>query len=264
MVTQKKYEIDALENDTPLRYVELNRRIHQGLSEGYKHFVLRNVLGQRFIAAGLQGNIKMDIYGIPGNDLGVFMDGPEITVFGNAEDQTGNTMSSGTVIVHGNAWDVTGLACRGGEILVKGNGGYRIGIHMKAYSNMIPKIAYCGRVRQFFGEYMAGGILLALGMDMTKDSPEEYPDDSIVHSSLASGIHGGTIYVRGNVNPSLLGVGAKIVDFTESDKQLILPILKKLESNFGLPLKQVWERPITKIIPGSHRPFGDFYTYVQI
>ncbi len=106
MVVKKKYEIDALENDTPLRYVELNRRIHLGLSEGYKHIVLRNVCGQRFIAAGVQGNIKMDIYGSPGNDLGVFMDGPEITVFGNAEDQTGNTMSNGTVIVHGNAWDV--------------------------------------------------------------------------------------------------------------------------------------------------------------
>ena len=125
--------------------------------------------------------MKFRIDGVPGNDLGVFMNGPEIEVFGNAEDHTGNTMESGRIIIHGNAWDVTGLAARGGEIFVRGNGGYRIGIHMKEYGDQHPTIIYGGQVRQFFGEYMAGGILIALGMRITDEGySEDIPAKDVV------------------------------------------------------------------------------------
>ncbi|MHA1862103.1 MAG: hypothetical protein ACTSVM_07435 [Candidatus Ranarchaeia archaeon] len=264
---QKKHEpqiIDAVEQGKPLRYYVLNQRIHDAINAGYSDIIVDNVLGQRFIAAGIKGDIRLTINGTPGNDLGVFMDGPTIIVNGSAEDQTGNTMNSGKIVVHGNSWDVTGLASRGGTILAKGNGGYRIGIHMKEYGSMIPVIAYCGRVRQFFGEYMAGGILIALGMDLTKSPPEEYPQKEVVHGSLGSGIHGGTIYIRGKVDPELLGVGARIDEFSEEDKDRIAPIIDELNTNFGLPIKQVWEKEFTKIVPGSHRPYAKYYTYVQI
>jgi len=137
----------------PLKFSDLNARIHQVADEGHRHIVVVNVLGQRFICAGMEHKgVKVDIYGTPGNDLGVFMDGPIIEVFGSAEDQAGNTMNSGKIIIHGNAWDVTGLAARDGSIFVKGHGGYRIGIHMKQYEHYRPELVYGGAVKEFFGE----------------------------------------------------------------------------------------------------------------
>ena len=44
----------------------------------------------------------------------MFMDGPTVEVFGNAQDGVGNTMNGGTVVVHGNAGDVLGYGMRGG------------------------------------------------------------------------------------------------------------------------------------------------------
>ena len=66
----------------------------------------------------------------------MFMDGPTLEVFGNAQDGVGNTMNAGTVIVHGDAGDVLGYGMRGGKVFIKGDVGYRVGIHMKAYEDL--------------------------------------------------------------------------------------------------------------------------------
>ena len=171
--------IDALRNDEPLHYKEFNALVHKAIEEGYTELKLINVFGQRFIAAGVEQKVNIAIHGTPGNDLGIFMDGPTITVYGNAEDQTGNTMNSGKIIVHGHAWDVTGLAARGGTIMVKQDGGYRIGIHMKEYKDMKPVVVFGGRVKEFFGEYMAGGILVALGLQINGAGVDNAPNPKI-------------------------------------------------------------------------------------
>ena len=211
-MAKKELTIDALNKEgKPLGYKELNEKIHNGADSGYKHIIVKNVLGQRFIADCMEHtDLKIDIYGTPGNDLGVFLSGPTIEVFGNCEDQTGNTMNAGTIIVHGNAWDVTGLAARNGRIFVKGDGGYRIGIHMKEYQNQRPVVVYGGQVKEFFGEYMAGGVLVALGMKFENGKISDVPEDDVVLGSVGSGIHGGAIYVRGKIPEHNLGVAANI------------------------------------------------------
>lgn len=266
--SDKEIEIDAwdIKNKKPLRYRVLNEKIHNAADSGFKHIKVKNVLGQRFIAACMEHrDVKLDIYGTPGNDLGVFMDGPTIEVFGNCEDQTGNTMNSGTIIVHGNAWDVTGLAARGGKIFVKGNGGYRIGIHMKAYFDMKPVIVYGGTVREFFGEYMAGGILVALGLKLENGNPRTIVKDAnpkdIVRGSLGTGIHGGAIYVRGEIPKSYLGVGATILKIDSDDEKLLNPILMEFCKNFKVPIEKIWEKEILKVVPASARPYGSYYNY---
>ncbi|MGZ4937240.1 MAG: GltB/FmdC/FwdC-like GXGXG domain-containing protein, partial [Halobacteriota archaeon] len=139
-------------------YKELNEEIAQAIGNGAAQLVLEDVNGQRFIADGLRGKLKIDIYGIPGNDLGMFMDGPTVTVFGNVQDGVGNTMSSGRIIVHGDGRDILGHSMRGGTIFVRGDVGYRVGIHMKTYKSSVPVIVAGGRAGDFLGEYMAGGI----------------------------------------------------------------------------------------------------------
>jgi glutamate synthase domain-containing protein 3 len=267
-LSKNKITIDAwdYENKKPLRYKVLNEKIHSAVDDGVKNIAVKNVLGQRFIAACMEHkNVKLDIYGTPGNDLGVFMDGPTIEIHGNCEDQTGNTMNSGTIIVHGNAWDVTGLAARGGKIFVKGDGGYRIGIHMKAYQDMKPIIVYGGTVKEFFGEYMAGGILVALGLKIDNGNPnhtiKEANTGEIVKGSLGSGIHGGAIYVRGEVPKRCLGVGATKQNLDTEDEILLKPILKEFCQHFKVPLDKIWEKDIVKITPASARPYGSYYCY---
>ena len=253
--------IDALDKDhKPLRYWVLNETIHKAADDGYKHIIVKDVLGQRFIGDCMeQTSLKIDIHGTPGNDLGVFMSGPIIEVFGNCEDQTGNTMNAGTIIVHGNAWDVTGLAARGGKIFVKGDGGYRIGIHMKEYQEQKPVLVYGGCVKEFFGEYMAGGILVALGLRIKDGTIEESSTKDVVRGSVGSGIHGGAIYVGGEVSEHHLGVSANIQPFTEEDTKLLTPIIDEFCSYFNVPIDKVWDRKITKIAPSSSRPYGAHY-----
>jgi glutamate synthase domain-containing protein 3 len=258
---KKEIVIDAKdEHGKPLAYKVLNEKIHNAADDGYKHIILDNVLGQRFIADAMeQRDLKIDIHGTPGNDLGVFLQGPTIEVFGNCEDQTGNTMNDGTIIVHGNAWDVTGLAARNGKIFVKGNGGYRIGIHMKAYQDQKPIVVYGGRVKEFFGEYMAGGVLVAIGMDIQNGKIKDYPVNEVVLGSVGSGIHGGAIYVRGEVSENKLGVAANTQEFTDDDKKVLTPIFKEFCKYFKVPIDKIWERDFTKIAPASSRPYGSYY-----
>jgi glutamate synthase domain-containing protein 3 len=252
--------IDALRNGDPLTYRDLNSLIHNAHDRGFKVINVNNVYGQRFIGAGMEGDCTINIHGTPGNDLGVFMEGPTINVFGNAEDQTGNTMNAGKIVIHGNAWDVTGLAARGGTIFVRGNGGYRIGIHMKAYRSKRPAIVYGGVVKEFFGEYMAGGVLIALGLEQKNGDWQNNTSQPIVRGSLGTGIHGGAIFIRGDVNPTCLGVGATISEVTPKDRKVIEKLIMEFCELFRVSDDLIYEREFVKIAAGSSRPFANFYS----
>ena len=124
-----------------LYYRDLNTLLRQAIqADGIHQMEIRNVCGQRYLGTDLETNIKIVIYGYPGNDLGAFMNGPTIEVHGNGQDGSGNTMNEGKIIIHGHAGDVTGNSMRGGKIFVRDYVGYRVGIHMKEYQKKIPQI----------------------------------------------------------------------------------------------------------------------------
>jgi glutamate synthase domain-containing protein 3 len=238
---------------TDLSYKQLNDKLFNSIDEGERQFRLTNVNGQRYIAAGCSlKDLKIEIEGTPGNDLGAFMNGPTITVKGNVQDQTGNTMNYGRIIVQGDARDVTGHSMRGGMILVKGNIGYRVGLHMKAFGNNFPIIIAGGKAGDFLGEYMAGGILIILGL-FNGD------DERLIGDWTGTGMHAGVIYVKGSVSEDQLGYGAKLIDFTEDDRAQITPILKEYGNNFGMKMSKINKEKFTKIVPVSYRPYGKLY-----
>ncbi|MDD1779040.1 MAG: hypothetical protein LUQ65_12815 [Candidatus Helarchaeota archaeon] len=255
--------ISAKLNNEPISYKELNSTIRNAVNnKKQRRIKLVDVLGQRFIGAGLECSednpIEIEVNGTPGNDLGIFMDGPKITVKGNAEDQVGNTMNNGTIIVEGDCRDVAGFSMRGGRIFVKGNGGYRIGIHMKEYQSQIPSLILGGSGKEFFGEYMAGGILIALGLKF--ETSHIVNLERAASTNLGSGIHGGRIYIRGDIPDAFLGVGAIKARFSEEDMKLILPIITEFCKYFRIEADYILEKPFTKILPESHRPFAGYYT----
>lgn len=249
--------IDATGKDQygrPIDYKIVNNEIRRAVSEGVKNITLMGVMGQRYIATAVDKKINISINGTPGNNLGAFMDGPFIEVFGNAQDMTGNTMSSGEIIVHGNAWDVTGLSMRGGKIFVKGNTGTRVGIHMKEFGQMSPHIVIGGRAGDYLGEYMAGGVILVLGENIPKQI-------SPVGLSIGSGIHGGQLFIRGKVNANQLGVGAKLETVNDDDLKLINELIKEYESWFGSSSS---EGDFVKVVPFSSRPFRGHFDSTPI
>ncbi len=250
-VQTKTVKLDS----TGLYYKVLNDRIHEVLNSNsdIEEIIIENVYGQRYIGAGIKKKIKIVINGTAGNDLGVFMDGPEIIVNGNAQDGVGNTMNSGKIIINGDAGDVMGYGMRGGSIYVKGNAGYRVGIHMKAYKENFPVIIIGGSVGDFLGEYMAGGIIVVLGLNN-----EAVP----VGDFVGTGMHGGNIFImREKIDERLLGKEVKIAQPTKEDLELLSKCLKEYCRYFSIEPQNILRNKFIKLYPYSSRPYGRLYAY---
>lgn len=241
-------QIDCLEKS----HKEVNSAIKDLIAQGEEAIELLNVNGQRYIGAGVNSNVKIRILGTPGPDLASFADGPEIEVFGNVEDHLANTMNRGKVVVHGMGGDVLGLSMRGGEVFIKGDAGYRVGIHMKEYEENSAKMVIGGKVGDFLGEYMAGGVLVVLGIGVD-------PKDSPVGYYTGTGLHGGVIYIRGQVDPVQLGKEVTISELDEEDYQKLTPLLDTYCERFSVNKRQILKDPFVKIIPKSQRPYGQLY-----
>ena len=215
---------------------------------------LKGINGQYYIADGISEKVNITIEGVPGNDLAAFMDGPTVIVKENAQDNISNTMNSGKVVVHGHAGDVLGYGLRGGKVHIRDDVGYRVGIHMKDRKKNPPVIIAGGTAGDFFGEYMAGGILILLGLNAENGVP-------IVGDFLGTGMHGGAIYIRGEVDPEMCGKEVGVMDPDEDDLKVINKCLKEYCADFDLNLEEIMKKPFKKLIPISSRPYGNLYAY---
>ena len=130
-------------------YRDLNVNIREAVTSGATTIELKNVNGQYFIGDGINRPVTITINGVPGNDLGAFMNGATLIVNENAQDNIGNTMNAGKVIVHGHAGDVLGYGMRGGKIHILKDVGYRVGIHMKSYQDNKPALIAGGNAGDF-------------------------------------------------------------------------------------------------------------------
>lgn len=227
---------------------------HQGLNcrirEASGDCEIINSLGQRFIAAGLNGK-NISITGTPGNALGAYLNGAKITVHGNAQDAVGDTMNDGEIIIHGNIGDAAGYAMRGGTIMVKGNAGYRAGIHMKEYKEKRPVMIIGGKCGSFLGEYQAGGVIIVLGL--TED------DKEIVSNFPCTGMHGGKLFLRSDCKNIRFPQGVTAEPATEEDLAMIDGWIADFCSAFGYDKKTVLDAPFTKILPDSKNPYQQMY-----
>ncbi|MEN6302105.1 MAG: hypothetical protein ABFD96_05230 [Armatimonadia bacterium] len=237
-----------------LHYRQLNEQIKAAVAAGETEFDLINGCGHRYLGSGIHTEINVRIDGIPGNDLGSFMSGPRLYCSGNAQDGIANTMDDGLVVVPGHAGDVMGYSMRGGHVYVRGNAGYRIGIHMKSYEGKEPTVIIGGRVRDYCGEYLAGGKLVVLGLDLPAGEP-------IVGRYCATGMHGGTLYVRGEVPETNVRPGIAVQEVGEEDKALLKDALTPYCAQFKLSVEELLSAPFQKLTATTSRPFGQLYAY---
>jgi len=234
-------------------YRELNATIRAAVAAGETAIELDNVNGQYFIGDGINKPVTITINGVPGNDLAAFMNGATIIVKENAQDNIGNTMNAGKVIVHGHAGDVLGYGMRGGRIHIHKDVGYRVGIHMKSYQSNKPVLIAGGNAGDFFGEYMAGGVLILLGM--YTDAP-----DNAKHGYLfGTGMHGGEIFVRGAVDESRLAKEVGVFELDPEDLIALEGYIKEYSADFGLDAQEILQEQFVKILPLSKRPYGNMY-----
>ncbi len=237
-----------------LHYRELNRKMKEALKEGEREFTLKEIMGHRYICAGVacrrEDPVRVSIEGLPGNNLGAFMDGPEIRTSANGQDGLANTMNSGRIIVNGSSGDIAGHSMRGGEIYIRGSVGYRVGIHMKSYRDIKPKIVIGGGTGDFLGEYMAGGLIIVLALNSAV--PTGY--------FAGTGMHGGTIFIRGEEPPRYAGKEVQISRPDDKDREILKNHISEYESLFGVELGGIYREKFIKLEPGSSRPYGKIYT----
>ena len=237
-----------------MHYKKLNEKIRELIGTEVNAIELENVNGQRYIGAGIGKDIKIAINGVPGNALGIFMDGPTITVNANAQDGVGNTMNSGKIVVHGFSGDIVGYSMRGGKIFVRNNVGYRVGIHMKEYKEQKPVIIIGGVAMDYLGEYMAGGVLIVLGLGKEKNQP-------IAGNYIGTGMHSGVMYIRGKIENHQVGKGVGIIEPNGDDKKQLRKYLEEYCKDFGLDLEEILMGNFIKLAPLTHRPYGNLYSH---
>ena len=229
-----------------LAYRELNEQIRASMED----CTIDNCCGHRFIATGLS-NQSVTINGVPGNALGAYLNGGQITVFANAQDAVGDTMNNGKIIIHGDIGDAAGYAMRGGSIFVKGSAGYRAGIHMKAYENKVPVMVIGGSAGSFLGEYQAGGIIIVLGMN--NDGRR------IVGNFPCTGMHGGKMFLRGDCSQITFPEQVTTHTATDADMTEIKEILSEYCEIFGYDTKEILRSAFTVVTPDSKSPYKQMY-----
>ena len=250
--TSKKNKIVRIDT-RGVSYRELNATLRQTAKDNDR-IELYNVCGQRYVGTNLNRKIEINVIGTPGNDLGAFMDGPKINIYGNAQDGCGNTMNSGEIVIHGHAGDIIGLSARGGKIFVRDDVGYRAGIHMKEYGDKKPVLVIGGTAQSFLGEYMAGGVLVLLGLTLKEGEPHKA-------SFIGTGMHGGVIFLKGSVENHQLGKEVVIAELNEADHRILKKHVNEYSAHFGFNADDILKHKFIKFCPTVLRPYGRLYAY---
>lgn len=225
---------------------ELNERIKATDED----ITIENSFGERFIGCGKkQGTITIN--GVPGNALGAYLDGGTIITTQNVQDAVGDTMNDGKIIVYGNAGDALGYAMRGGAIFVKGDSGYRTGIHMKQYLTKRPIIVVGGKTGSFLGEYLAGGLIIVLGLGL-----EGVPSGDFI----GTGMHGGEIWIRSKKELKNLPAQVLVQKMSADGCEEILPYIEEYSKYFKVSQEEIMKGDFYKLTPNAKSPYKQLYT----
>jgi glutamate synthase domain-containing protein 1/glutamate synthase domain-containing protein 3 len=215
---------------------------------GWKRFMVYNYRGQRFTGCGLgpatQG-VRIDVYGSSGDYLASGIDGMEIYVHGNAQDQLCQIMKEGKLVVFGDVGQTFMYGAKGGAAYIMGNAAGRPLINAVGK----PRVVINGTALDYLAEsFMAGDplngggfvVLNGIGFDEEDGSIKEY-ESPYPGSNIFSLASGGAIYVRDPrrklVDEQLNG--GEFARVTDADWKLILPYLEENEKLFGISIDRL-------------------------
>jgi glutamate synthase domain-containing protein 3 len=214
---------------------------------GWKHFIVYNWRGGRFAAVGFGANtqgVRVDLYGDVGDYAASGLDGAEVHIHGDGQDQLGQIMKDGKLVIHGDVGQTFLYGAKGGEIYVLGSAAGRPLINAVGK----PRAVINGTCLDYLAEsfmagdpYKGGGFIILNGVGYTEDGKlvdlsSPYPGGNLF--SLASG---GAIYIRDPrrlVEEDQLN-GGVFADLTEADWGLIEPYLAENEKLFGIKIQDL-------------------------
>lgn len=234
------------------RYEEINDEI-KAILEKKNKCIVKDVNGQRYIGCTLDAGKTIEVHGTPGNDMACFLNGGKVEVFGSCQDAVGNTMNGGEIIVHGHSGDAMGYGMRDGQIYIRDNVACRGGIHMKEFRGMRPVLVIGQNAGSFLGEYMAGGTIVLLGLNMKRG-------EKLFGTHCASGMHGGKIFVRGTFPKENLSDNIKVVPLDDEDIKELKGYVRKYCKCFGADFDYIMAKPFKKLVPATSRPYANLYT----
>jgi len=232
---------------------------------GWQRFITHGLRGQRFQGSGLgpaTRGVRIDLYDNPGDYAASGMDGLELHVHGNAQDQVGQITKSGKLVIYGDVGQTFLYGAKGGEIYVLGNAAGRPLINAVGR----PRVVINGTALDFLAEsFMAGnpleggGFVILNGMAFdehgrVREQALPYPGSNLF--SLASG---GAIYARDphrHLTEAQLN-GGRYAELTDEDWRLILPYLEENERLFGISV----ERDLL-VVDGERRAPREVYRKV--
>jgi len=232
--------------------------------KGWKHFIVYNCAGQRFVGCGLgpqTEDVTIDVYDSNGDYLASGIDGLTITVHGNAQDQLGQIIKAGKLVIHGDTGQTFMYGAKGGSVFVLGNAAGRPLINSVGK----PRVLINGTCLDFLAEsFMAGdpfadgGFVILNGITFDDKGnivglKNPYPGGNLF--SLASG---GAIYVR---DPHKYLVrqqlnGGNFFKMTDQDWETILPYLQENERLFGIKVDDLLT------VDGERKRPGEVYRKV--
>jgi glutamate synthase domain-containing protein 3 len=238
--------------------------LRKAYQAGWKRFIVYRLRGQRFHGSGLgpeTNDVRIDLYGSSGDYAASGMDGLQIYIHGNAQDQVAQIAKSGKLVIYGDVGQTFMYGAKGGEVFVLGNAAGRPLINAVGR----PRVVINGTCLDFLAEsFMAGdplsggGFVILNGIEFDGrgrmvPQPNPYPGSNLF--SLASG---GAIYIRDphrQVIEQQLN-GGVISALTDKDWRLISPYLAENERLFGIRVKDLLT------VDGRVRPPQEIYRRV--
>ncbi|MFQ6042961.1 MAG: hypothetical protein ACE5PV_19080 [Candidatus Poribacteria bacterium] len=221
------------------------RLICEAYNLGWKQFIIYGYKGQRFCGCGLgpeTEDVRIDVYDSSGDYLASGIDGLEIYVHGNGQDQLGQIMKAGKLVVFGDVGQTFMYGAKGGEVYIMGNAAGRPLINAVGKPRVVINGACLDYLAESFmaGEPLDGGGFVVLNgiyfddKGRIQEQSTPYPGSNLF--SLASG---GAIYVR-DPHQQLVEEqlnGGEFAPLASEDWELILPYLKENEQLFGISIE---------------------------
>jgi glutamate synthase domain-containing protein 1/glutamate synthase domain-containing protein 3 len=214
---------------------------------GFRKIVLCHAQGHRFIANGLgpgTKGLRIDVYGSSGDYLASGLDGAEVFVHGNAQDQVGQIMKDGKLVIYGDVGQTLLYAAKGGQTFVLGNAAGRPLINAVGR----PRVVINGTCLDYLAEsFMAGdpleggGFVIVNGITFNSDGQIVELDTPYPGGNLFSLASGGAIYIRdphGKVSEDQLN-GGEFAPLEDRDWAVMKPCLEENERLFGISVAEL-------------------------
>ena len=211
---------------------------------GWRRFICFGHRGQRFLGSGLGPDtrgVRIDAYGATGDYLASGMDGIELYVHGNGQDQIGQILKSGKLVVYGDVGQTFMYGAKGGEVYILGNAAGRPLINAAGR----PRVVINGTALDFLAEsfmagdpYNGGGFVVVNGLSFNDEGRVIAQETPYPGSNLFSLASGGAIFVRdpeGTLVDEQLN-GGQFLPFNEAEWDLIRPYLEENERLFGITI----------------------------